>query len=112
MRSRWPGHRPRRGRIGGLDCEIRDGRAIVAGTDTLAGSVIALDTAVRLVADGQGLPVAVAGAASNPAALLEADDRGRLVAGRRAHVVELDDHLRVRRVTRGAGWIEGAGSRA
>ena len=48
----------------------------------------------------------------NPAALLEADDRGRLVAGRRAHVVELDDDLRVRRVTRGAGWIEGAGARA
>ena len=102
----------RRGRIGGLDCEVRDGRAIVAGTDTLAGSVIALDTAVRNIAADQGLPAAVAGAASNPAALLEADDRGRLVAGRRAHVVELDALLRVRRVTRGEGWIEGAGTRA
>ena len=101
----------RRGRIGGLDCEVRDGRAIVAGTDTLAGSVIALDTAVRRVAEARGLPAAIAGAATNPAALLEADDRGRLVAGRRAHVVELDDGLQVRRVTRGAGWIEGAGAR-
>jgi N-acetylglucosamine-6-phosphate deacetylase len=103
----------RRGRIGGLDCEVRDGRATVAGTDTLAGSVIALDAAVRNVArDGgdAGLGAAVAGAASNPAALLGADDRGRLVAGRRAHVVELDEALRVRRVTRGAGWIEGAGA--
>jgi N-acetylglucosamine-6-phosphate deacetylase len=106
------GSAARRGRIGGLDCEVRDGRAIVAGTDTLAGSVIALDTAVRNIAEGQGLPAAVAGAATNPAALLEADDRGRLVAGRRAHVVELDDDLRVRRVTRGAGWIEGAGTPA
>jgi hypothetical protein len=26
--------------------------------------------------------------------------------------VELDDALRVRRVTRGAGWIDGAGARA
>ena len=106
------GSAARRGRIGGLECEVRDGRAIVAGTDTLAGSVIALDTAVRKVAEGHGLPVAVAGAATNPAALLEADDRGRLVAGRRAHLVELDDALRVRRVTRGGGWIEGAAARA
>jgi N-acetylglucosamine-6-phosphate deacetylase len=104
------GSAARRGRIGGLDCEVRDGRAMVAGTDTLAGSVIALDTAVRNVARDGGLPAAIAGAASNPAALLEADDRGRLVAGRRAHVVELDAVLRVRRVTRGAGWIEGAGA--
>jgi N-acetylglucosamine-6-phosphate deacetylase len=106
------GSAARRGRIGGLDCEVRDGRAVVAGTDTLAGSVIALDTAVRHIAELHGLPAAIAGAATNPAALLEADDRGRLVAGRRAHVVELDDALRVRRVTRGAGWIEGAGARA
>ena len=42
----------RRGCIGGLECEVRDGRATVAGTDTLAGSVIALDTAVRKLADG------------------------------------------------------------
>ena len=103
------GSAARRGRIGMLDCEVRDGRATVAGTDTLAGSVIALDTAVRKIAPDAGLPAAVAGAASNPAALLEADDRGRLVAGRRAHVVELDDAMRVRRVTRGQGWIEGAG---
>ena len=67
---------------------------------------------VRRVAEYQGLPAAVAGAATNPAALLDAHDRGRLVEGRRAHVVELDDGLRVRRVTRGAGWIVGAGARA
>ena len=33
--------------IGGLEVEVRDGRATLAGTSTLAGSVIALDTAVR-----------------------------------------------------------------
>ena len=48
------GSAARRGRIGGLECEVRDGRAVVAGTDTLAGSVIALDTAVRNVAEGHG----------------------------------------------------------
>ncbi|HET7828817.1 MAG TPA: N-acetylglucosamine-6-phosphate deacetylase [Candidatus Limnocylindrales bacterium] len=98
-----------RGRIGALEVEVQDGRAVVAGTETLAGSVIALDTAVRNVAAGHGLPAAIRAAAGNPAALLGADDRGRLVVGGRAHLVELDEDLRVRRVTRGNGWIEGAG---
>ncbi len=98
------------GWIGGLACEVRDGRATLAGTDTLAGSVIALDTAVRnLVDEGTELAAAVLAASANPASLLGATDRGRLEPGRRAHVVELDDALRVRRVTRGDGWIEGAG---
>ena len=98
--------------IGGLEVEVVDGRATLAGTQTLAGSVIALDTAVRnLVREGSSLPDAVAAAAANPAALLDVSDRGRIETGRRAHLVELDDDLRVRRVTRGAGWIEGAASR-
>ena len=45
-------------------------------------------------------------AATNPAGLLGATDRGSLEEGRQAHVVELDDELGVRRVTRGEGWIE------
>jgi N-acetylglucosamine-6-phosphate deacetylase len=99
--------------LGGLAVEVLDGRATLIGTETLAGSVIALDTAVRsLVREGSSLPAAVAAAAANPAALLNASDRGRIEAGRRAHLVELDDDLRGRKVTRGAGWIEGAGSRA
>jgi N-acetylglucosamine-6-phosphate deacetylase len=92
--------------LGGLEVEVQDGRATIAGTETLAGSVIALDTAVRnLVATGIPLPDAVAAAAANPAALLGADDRGLIEPGRRAHLVELDADLRVRRVTRGAGWF-------
>jgi len=95
--------------IGGLEVEVRDGRATLAGTSTLAGSVIALDTAVRaMVREGTAIEVAVAAAAANPAALLGAADRGRIEVGRRAHLVVLDDDLRVRRVTRGSGWIEGA----
>jgi N-acetylglucosamine-6-phosphate deacetylase len=95
------------GTIGGLPVVVRDGRVTLAGTDTLAGSVIAIDMAVRnLAREGVPLPVAVAAASANPAALLGAADRGRIEAGRRAHLVELDDDLRVRRVTRGAGWIE------
>jgi N-acetylglucosamine-6-phosphate deacetylase len=95
--------------IGGLDVEVRDGRATLLGTTTIAGSVIALDMAVRnLVREGIALPVAVAAAAAGPAALLGASDRGRIEVGRRAHFVELDDDLRVRRVMRGSGWVAGA----
>jgi N-acetylglucosamine-6-phosphate deacetylase len=93
--------------LGGLEVEVAGGRATLAGTQTLAGSVIALDTAVRnVVAAGIALRAAVAAAATNPAALLGAEDRGRIEPGRRAHLVELDDDLRVLRVTRGGGWLE------
>ena len=96
--------------VGGLEVEVRDGRVTLAGTTTLAGSVIALDTAVRnLVREGAGLTDAIAAAAANPAALLGEADRGRIAPGRRAHLVDLDDDLRVRRVMRGSGWIAGAG---
>ena len=95
-----------RTRVGGLDVEVRGGRATLVGTDTLAGSTIALDAAVRnLVRNGLPLPRAVVAASANPAALLDAHDRGRIEVGRLAHLVELDDELRVRRVLRGEAWV-------
>ena len=96
-----------RTRVGGLDVQVRGGRATLVGTETLAGSTIALDAAVRnLVREGLPLPRAVAAASANPAALLGADDRGRLEAGRLAHLVVLDDELRVLRVLRGEAWVD------
>jgi N-acetylglucosamine-6-phosphate deacetylase len=93
--------------IGGLDFEVRGSRATLAGTNTLAGSVIALDSAVRnLVQSGLPLPYAVGAATRNPLALLGVTDRGRLAAGQRADLVELDDELVVRRVARGGVWLE------
>jgi N-acetylglucosamine-6-phosphate deacetylase len=93
------------GRVGGLEVDVAGDRATLAGTDTLAGSVIALDTAVRnLVTAGVPLPDAVAAASGNPLALLGVTDRGRLAAGQRADLVELDEELRVRRVMRGGVW--------
>jgi N-acetylglucosamine-6-phosphate deacetylase len=61
-----------------------------------------------LVREGIPLARAVAAAAANPAALLGESDRGRLEVGRRAHVLELDDALRVVRVTRGGTWFAGS----
>jgi N-acetylglucosamine-6-phosphate deacetylase len=95
------------GSVGGLPVEVVGDRCTLAGTGTLAGSVIALDSAVRnLARSGMALPVAVAAASANAAALIGAADRGRLEVGLRADLVELDDELRVRRVMRGGPWIE------
>jgi N-acetylglucosamine-6-phosphate deacetylase len=95
-----------RGRVGGLDIEVRDGRATLAGTDTLAGSVIGLDSAVRN-ATTAGIPLTdtVAAATRNPLELLGVTDRGRLAVGQHADLVELDEDLSVRRVMRGGTWV-------
>ena len=91
--------------IGGLEVGVRDGQARLVSNGRLAGSVIALDDAVRnLVRSGVDLPRAVAAASRNPLALLGVRDRGRLEAGQRADLVLLDDALRVVGVMRaGAG---------
>ena len=97
-----------RGWIGGLEVEVVGQRVTLVGTTTLAGSVIALDAAVRnLVASGVPLPAAVAAASRNPLALLGITDRGRLAPGQRADLVELDPELRVRRVMRAGTWFDG-----
>ncbi len=97
-----------RGRLGALEIEVVGDRATLAGTTTLAGSVIALDSAVRnLVASGASVPAAVAAASRNPLALLGVTDRGRIAVGQRADLVELDADLAVRRVMRGGTWFTG-----
>ncbi|HUQ77746.1 MAG TPA: N-acetylglucosamine-6-phosphate deacetylase [Patescibacteria group bacterium] len=88
--------------ISGLEIEVKDGRCTLAdGSGTLAGSVIALDTAVRnVVRAGFSLPVAVAAAGANPLAMLGVTDRGRIAVGQRADLVELNDDLVVQGVVR------------
>lgn len=96
-----------RGRIGTLDCEVVDGRVVLTGSTTLAGSAIALDDAVRnLVGAGIGLPVAVAAATRNPLDVLGVTDRGRLAVGQRADLVELNGSLGIRRIMRGGAWFD------
>jgi len=92
-----------RTRLGSLDVEVSGGRATLAGTATLAGSVIALDDAVRTsVAAGIPLPSAIAAASTYPLALIGQTDRGRIAVGQRADLVELDEGLAVRSV-----WLAG-----
>ena len=97
-----------RARIGGLEVEVVGQRVTLVGTTTLAGSVLALDDAVRnLVGSGVPLPAAVAAASRNPLAMLGISDRGRIAVGQRADLVELDETLRVRRVMRAGVWVAG-----
>ena len=91
-----------RGRLGGLEVVVAGQRVTLAGSRTLAGSVLALDTAVaNVVGSGLPLPAAVAAATRNPLALLGIADRGRIAVGQRADLVELGPDLAVRRVMRG-----------
>jgi N-acetylglucosamine-6-phosphate deacetylase len=100
----------RSGVLGGLEVVVDGDRCVLVECGSLAGSVIALDTAVRnLARSGVPLPRAVAAATCQPLALLGVTDRGRLAVGLRADLVELDDDLRVRRVMRAGRWFTGAG---
>jgi N-acetylglucosamine-6-phosphate deacetylase len=101
-----------RATLGGLEVEVRGDRCTLVAGGSLAGSVIALDSAVRnLVRSGVPLPRAVTAASRNPLTLIGVHDRGRLDAGQRADLVELDDELSVRRVMRAGTWHEAAPSR-
>ena len=95
----------RRGSLGGLNVEIDGDRCTLVSNGALAGSVIALDIAVRNLAKfGVPLPVASTAASANPLALIGVSDRGRIAAGLRADLVELDERYFVTRVMRAGIW--------
>jgi len=93
--------------LGDLPVEVRDGLALVAGTDTIAGSTLTLDRAVRVaVAAGVPVPVAVRAATQQAADYLSLTDVGRLAPGTRADLVVLDDELQVSRVLFRGAWLD------
>ena len=64
------GSAPGRYRLGSLDVDVADGRAVIAGTEILAGSTLTLDTAVEVcVAAGVPRELAVQAASTTPARL-------------------------------------------
>jgi N-acetylglucosamine-6-phosphate deacetylase len=94
-----------RGQIGELEVEVAGARATLLGSDTLAGSVIALDDAVRnLVRHGSSLVSAVAAASRNPLELIGVNG-GRIADGQPADLVELDSALQVGRVMVAGEWV-------
>ncbi|WIA99820.1 N-acetylglucosamine-6-phosphate deacetylase [Curtobacterium sp. MCBA15_012] len=91
--------------LGSLAVTVTDGVARVAGTDTIAGSTLTQDQALRLAvsAAGVSLPDAVGALTAVPAAALGAGDRlGRIAPGYAADLVALSPGLDVLRVW-GAG---------
>jgi N-acetylglucosamine-6-phosphate deacetylase len=97
-----------RGSLGGLEVKVQGDRCTLVSGGALAGSVIALDTSVRNLAQfGLDLPRVAAAASANPLALIGVDDRGRIAPGLRADLVELDEDFNVRRVMRAGRWFEG-----
>jgi len=94
--------------LGELPVEVREGVARIAGTDTIAGSTLTLDRAVRnAVAAGVPLAQAVRSATSLSADYLGLTEVGRIVAGKRADLVVLDESLAAARVLHRGAWLDG-----
>ena len=91
--------------LGGQPITMKDGRATLTGTDTLAGSSIHLmDGLRRAVRFGVPLEAAVTAATLTPARVIGRDGEiGSLAVGKRADMVLLDAELNVRAV-----WVDGA----
>lgn len=91
--------------LGELAVEVRDGVARLAGLDTIAGSTLTLDKAVRnAVAAGVGLVDALRAASTVPADYLGLASVGRIAPGKRADLVVLDDALTVTKVMWRGEW--------
>lgn len=94
--------------LGGMLVEITNNRAVLAGTDTLAGSLLSLDTAIRNVVEaGLSVERAILAATGNPLRLIGVSDRGAIRPGLRADLVVWTDDLHVQRVMANGTWFDG-----
>ena len=93
--------------LGGRSVLVEDGVARLAGTDTLAGSTLTMDAALRLaVAAGVSVPDAACSLSTTPARLLGLHERvGALEPGMDADLVVLDDDLCVQGVMAKGAWV-------
>jgi N-acetylglucosamine-6-phosphate deacetylase len=93
--------------LGDLPVDVTSGVARVSGTDTIAGSTITLDAAVRNgVEAGISWRQAIRSATVLPARYLGFDDVGLLAAGKRADAVALSDVCTIERVLHRGTWVE------
>ena len=87
---------------------VVDGLAMVAGTDTIAGSTLTMDKAVQNVVRFAGVGIVAASrmASENQARLLGRPGiTGRIVTGSLADLVVLDEELTVQATMVGGRWI-------
>lgn len=85
--------------VGRARASIRDGAARL-DDGTLAGSVISMLDGVRVMVEKAGVRIgdAAAMAATNPASLVGANDRGRILVGARADLIVLSRALELKAV--------------
>ncbi len=94
-------------RLGAAAVEVRDGRATLAGGESIAGSTLTMDAALRNAVSFLNVTVeeAVLMASTNPARLLGLGQRkGSIAAGMDADLVLLDEELRVRGTMVSGAW--------
>ncbi|XP_034670972.1 N-acetylglucosamine-6-phosphate deacetylase [Drosophila subobscura] len=92
--------------IGQLPLEVRRGKAFIAGTETLCGSIAPMDECVRIFhkATNCSIVYAIEAATLHPARCIKIDQqKGTLDFGSDADFILLDDELRVL-----STWIAGA----
>lgn len=92
-------------RLGSLNVSVRNGLAVLRGTDTIAGSTLTQDAALRFAIERVGIPPidAVTALTATPARVLGQDHRlGLLWPGYAADAVLLDHDWQVQRV-----WADG-----
>jgi N-acetylglucosamine-6-phosphate deacetylase len=97
-------------RLGALPVRVRDGRAELAGSATLAGSTLTMGAAVRNAVRLARLPLgdALQMASATPARVLGLQaSKGALEPGLDADLVLLDDDLAVTATMVGGAWIDG-----
>jgi len=95
--------------LGALTVQVRDGEARLTEGDSLAGSTLTMDNALRNAVRFAGVSLADAAisASLTPARALGIADRvGSLETGKQADLVVLDEDLRVVSVMRKGAWID------
>ena len=93
--------------VGGRHLRVTNGQVRVVGTDTLAGSSLTMDSAVRRAVQDCHVPIEVASAAAsgNPARVLGMDNEcGAIAVGQVADLVVLDSDLLVTGVLCDGRW--------
>jgi N-acetylglucosamine-6-phosphate deacetylase len=94
-------------RLGPAAVRVRDGAVRLEDDETLAGSTLTMDVAVRRAVRELGLPMtaAVEASATTPARVLGIGDRvGSLDVGQEADLVVLNDEIEVEAVMANGAW--------